>query len=204
VVRQARFRALITLYSLGPRPEALHAAAPQFHNHTRALMVRARPLRQAGSTRYFPSEISWDSGQPLRRGDSCVVTVTVTDDEAGEYLGAGQRFTLWPGGEVGHSAVSSKVYTEDRPAGPRRAGGRGRSRRRAPVTGAVETFGLTKRYGSVTAASDLSLRIETGQVFGFLGPNGAGKSTTIRMLMALQRPTEAGSRSLVSMPRPIP
>jgi ABC-2 type transport system ATP-binding protein len=49
---------------------------------------------------------------------------------------------------------------------------------------------MTKRYGSVTAVSDLSLRIEPGQVFGFLGPNGAGKSTTIRMLMALQRPTE--------------
>jgi ABC-2 type transport system ATP-binding protein len=58
------------------------------------------------------------------------------------------------------------------------------------VTSAVETFGLTKRYGSVTAVSDLNLRIEPGQVFGFLGPNGAGKSTTIRMLMALQRPTE--------------
>ena len=78
-MRQARFRALITLYSLEPRPEALHAAVPQFHNHTHALMVRARPLRQAGSPRYFPSEISWDSEQPLRRGDSCVVTVTVTD-----------------------------------------------------------------------------------------------------------------------------
>jgi ABC-2 type transport system ATP-binding protein len=49
---------------------------------------------------------------------------------------------------------------------------------------------MTKRYGSVTAVSDLNLRIEPGQVFGFLGPNGAGKSTTIRMLMALQRPTE--------------
>ena len=58
------------------------------------------------------------------------------------------------------------------------------------MTSAVETFGLTKRYGSVTAVSDLDLRIEPGQVFGFLGPNGAGKSTTIRMLMALQRPTE--------------
>jgi ABC-2 type transport system ATP-binding protein len=58
------------------------------------------------------------------------------------------------------------------------------------MTSAVETFGLTKRYGSVTAVRDLSLRIEPGQVFGFLGPNGAGKSTTIRMLMALQRPTE--------------
>ena len=58
------------------------------------------------------------------------------------------------------------------------------------MTSAVETFGLTKRYGSVTAVSDLSLRIEPGQVFGFLGPNGAGKSTTIRMLMALQRPAK--------------
>jgi hypothetical protein len=113
VVRQARFRALITLYSLEPRPEALHAAVPQFHNHARALMVRARPLRHAGSTRYFPSEISWDSGQPLRRGDSCVVTVMVTDDEA---LGAGQRFTLWPGGEVGHGTISRKVYTEYSPS----------------------------------------------------------------------------------------
>jgi hypothetical protein len=115
-VRQARFRALITLYSLEPRPEALHAAVPQFHNHTHALMVRARPLRQAGSTRYFPSEISWDGEQPLRRGDSCVVTVTVTDDEAGEYLGAGQRFTLWSGGEVGYGTISRKVYTEYSPS----------------------------------------------------------------------------------------
>jgi hypothetical protein len=115
-VRQARFRALITLYSLELRPEALHAAVPQFHNHTHALMVRARPLRQAGSTRYFPSEISWDSEQPLRRGDSCVVTVTVTDDEVGEYLGAGQRFTLWSGGEVGYGTISRKVYTEYSPS----------------------------------------------------------------------------------------
>jgi ABC-2 type transport system ATP-binding protein len=58
------------------------------------------------------------------------------------------------------------------------------------VTNAIETFGLTKRYGSVTAVADLSLRVERGQVFGFLGPNGAGKSTTIRLLMALQRPTQ--------------
>src|SRR5215475_2747632 len=54
----------------------------------------------------------------------------------------------------------------------------------------IETSGLTKRYGGVTAVCDLNLRVEAGQVFGFLGPNGAGKSTTIRMLMALQRPTQ--------------
>jgi ABC-2 type transport system ATP-binding protein len=54
----------------------------------------------------------------------------------------------------------------------------------------IETFGLTKRYGRVTAVCDLNLRVEAGRVYGFLGPNGAGKSTTIRMLMALQRPTQ--------------
>lgn len=57
------------------------------------------------------------------------------------------------------------------------------------MTNAIETFGLSKRYGSITAVRDLNLRIGQGQVFGFLGPNGAGKSTTIRMLLALQRPT---------------
>jgi beta-exotoxin I transport system ATP-binding protein len=58
------------------------------------------------------------------------------------------------------------------------------------MTSAVETSGLTKTYGATTAVADLSLRIAAGQVFGFLGPNGAGKSTTIRMLLALQRPTK--------------
>lgn len=65
-------------------------------------MVWAHSLRQAGSTRYFTTEISWDGEQPLRRGDSCVVTITVTDDEAGEYLGGGQRLPAgllrWPDG----------------------------------------------------------------------------------------------------------
>jgi ABC-2 type transport system ATP-binding protein len=66
------------------------------------------------------------------------------------------------------------------------------------VTSAIETFGLTKRYGTTNAVADLSLRVEPGQVFGFLGPNGAGKSTTIRMLLALQRPT-AGRAALLGL-----
>jgi len=64
------------------------------------------------------------------------------------------------------------------------------------MTSAIETFGLTKRYGTTTAVADLSLRVEPGEVFGFLGPNGAGKSTTIRMLLALQRPTRGRARLL--------
>ncbi len=64
------------------------------------------------------------------------------------------------------------------------------------MTSAIEATGLTKVYGAVTAVDGLSLRVEPGQVFGFLGPNGAGKSTTIRMLLALQRPTRGRARVL--------
>jgi ABC-2 type transport system ATP-binding protein len=58
------------------------------------------------------------------------------------------------------------------------------------MTSAIETFELTKHYGSTVAVDGLNLRVGPGQVYGFLGPNGAGKSTTIRMLLALQRPTK--------------
>ncbi len=49
---------------------------------------------------------------------------------------------------------------------------------------------LTRRFGSFTAVSDLSLEIRKGEVVGLLGPNGAGKSTTMKMMAHLIRPTE--------------
>ncbi len=45
-----------------------------------------------------------------------MVTVTVTDDEAGEFFEAGQRFTLWSGGDVGHGTISRRVFTEYGPS----------------------------------------------------------------------------------------
>jgi len=54
---------------------------------------------------------------------------------------------------------------------------------------AIETHGLTRRFGERTAVDQLSLSIPAGSVFGFLGPNGAGKTTTVRMLAALIAPT---------------
>ena len=53
----------------------------------------------------------------------------------------------------------------------------------------IETRGLTKRYGKLTALKSLNLKVETGAVFGFVGPNGAGKTTTMRILATLLRPT---------------
>jgi ABC-2 type transport system ATP-binding protein len=50
---------------------------------------------------------------------------------------------------------------------------------------AIEISGISKRFGSVQAVSDLSFSVEAGRVTGFLGPNGAGKSTTLRILLGL-------------------
>ncbi|WP_459192591.1 ABC transporter ATP-binding protein [Halosimplex sp. J119] len=58
---------------------------------------------------------------------------------------------------------------------------------------AIETDGLTKRYGSVAAVEGLDLTVEAGTIYGFLGPNGAGKTTTMRMLTGLTRPTEGSA-----------
>ena len=57
----------------------------------------------------------------------------------------------------------------------------------------IQTVGLTKRYGSVSALSDLDLCVPEGSVFGFLGPNGAGKTTTIRLLLGFIRPTSGSA-----------
>jgi ABC-2 type transport system ATP-binding protein len=61
---------------------------------------------------------------------------------------------------------------------------------------AVETHGLTKRFGANTAVNGVELLVPRGCAFGYLGPNGAGKTTLIRVLLGLTR-ADAGSMSLL-------
>jgi ABC-2 type transport system ATP-binding protein len=63
----------------------------------------------------------------------------------------------------------------------------------------LETRGLTKQFGKITAVDSLDLTVRRGEVLGFLGPNGSGKSTTISMVLGLVRPTE-GSVSIMGQP----
>jgi len=56
----------------------------------------------------------------------------------------------------------------------------------------LETIGLEKRFGGITAAHDVSLSIEKGARHALIGPNGAGKTTVINLLTGVLRPT-AGS-----------
>ncbi len=61
---------------------------------------------------------------------------------------------------------------------------------------AIETRGLTKRFGHQRAVDGIDLAVRCGSVFGFLGPNGSGKTTTIRMMLGLVGATTGQIRVL--------
>lgn len=61
---------------------------------------------------------------------------------------------------------------------------------------AIETQGLTRRYGQHEAVSGLNLQVRRNQITGFLGRNGAGKSTTIKMLLGMTHPSSGTGRVL--------
>jgi ABC-2 type transport system ATP-binding protein len=63
---------------------------------------------------------------------------------------------------------------------------------------AIETVGLTKRFGDRVAVDAADLRVPRGCAFGFLGPNGAGKTTLIRVLLGITR-ADAGSMRLLGL-----
>src|SRR5512132_1816209 len=68
---------------------------------------------------------------------------------------------------------------------------------------AIETPGLTRRFGARTAVDRVDVHVPRECVYGFLGPNGAGKTTTIRLLLGLIRP-DAGRAELFGDPVPCP
>jgi ABC-2 type transport system ATP-binding protein len=71
-----------------------------------------------------------------------------------------------------------------------------------PAEMAIETHGLTKRFGERTALHGVDLQVPRGTAFGFLGPNGAGKTTMIRTLLGLTQAT-AGTMQVLGRPVPL-
>jgi len=64
------------------------------------------------------------------------------------------------------------------------------------MTSAIQTQGLTRRFGRADAVRDLTMDVPKGGIFALIGPNGAGKTTTIKVLMNLLRPSAGSARVL--------
>lgn len=67
--------------------------------------------------------------------------------------------------------------------------------REGGVKAAVASL-VRRRTRRVEAVTDISFRIDSGEVVGFLGPNGAGKTTTLKMLSGLLHPTSGSAEVL--------
>ncbi|MEY3274964.1 MAG: hypothetical protein RL153_229 [Verrucomicrobiota bacterium] len=66
----------------------------------------------------------------------------------------------------------------------------------APPIPAVQTHGLSRVYGSMTALSNLDLTVNRADLFGFIGSNGAGKTTTLRILATFLTPSSGRAEVL--------
>jgi hypothetical protein len=108
----SRYRALITLDPADPL--AMQAPA-EFASGTRSLMIHAWHLGQPVVGRYFPAMITWDGETLLRPGEEKIVTITIADEAAPDFLDAGQEFTLWGGG-AGHGVISRRAYVGSSPS----------------------------------------------------------------------------------------
>ena len=60
---------------------------------------------------------------------------------------------------------------------------------KAAVRPVIQSAGIGKDYGTITAVEAVDINVRRGEFFGFLGPNGAGKTTMIHMLTTLIRPS---------------
>jgi ABC-2 type transport system ATP-binding protein len=118
---------------------------------------------------------------------------------------AGRPTAQWPAAEAGRPTAEAGRPTAQWPAAEAERASRTVRPAAAladPADGwAVETRGLTKRFGSNVAVDDVELLVPRGYAFGYLGPNGAGKTTLIRTLLGLTR-ANSGTMSLLGIPIP--
>lgn len=60
----------------------------------------------------------------------------------------------------------------------------------------IEVYEVSKSFGSVKALQNITLQVESGEIFGLIGPDGAGKTTLIRILTTLLLPDEGSAKVL--------
>src|ERR1019366_5460235 len=128
------------------------------------------------------------SGQELQRaGDVHRLGGGVHAETDPDAAGAGEAGVPGEdrGGESGARAEVEHAGGRGNPAG---------AVMETTIESIIETRGLTKRFGTLTAVDHLDLTVAKGEIFGLVGPDGAGKTTTLRMLCGLMDPSEGSAR----------
>ncbi len=64
----------------------------------------------------------------------------------------------------------------------------------------LETIGLTKTFGGLTAVDGVDLKVEEGEIRALIGPNGSGKTTLLNCVSGVYKPT---SGQVIFMGRPV-
>jgi hypothetical protein len=101
-----KFQALVTLCPPGSGGHEAVRPGP-----TRRLVVRARH-HETHRSKLFSALITTNDGSPLQPGnDDMIVTMLLLGDDAGNYLGPGDHFTLWLGSDIGHGIVSRRMFS---------------------------------------------------------------------------------------------
>lgn len=54
----------------------------------------------------------------------------------------------------------------------------------------LKLYGLTKRFGGITAVNNVNIEVSEGDIFGIIGPNGAGKTTIFNLITGIYIPTK--------------
>jgi hypothetical protein len=104
-VKRYKCQALVTLYP--PEDGGLEAAPSR---QMLRLLVRASH-RDTQRSKFFSTMVTGSDGSALRPGAGHVlVSMLLVGDDAGDYLGPGDRFVLWRGTDVGHGVVSRRLF----------------------------------------------------------------------------------------------
>ena len=122
---------------------------------------------------------------------SVVLLVVLLFFRGGIVGGLGERLVHWiaprstPRVRIESESVTPQGEVATPESGdilPSRFGHRNRDEDSGSAVTLVQTKGLGKRYGGLTAVQDVSIRVKVGQIVGVIGPNGAGKSTLFGMI----------------------